>query len=94
MICVTTSGGVKMAAPQKKSSMAYLRFFFKNGTLTIPNRARKVITRGNSKMMPKASNSLAAKPIYSFMEGMERMVSVAKLKKNSKKRKGKLLKKQ
>jgi hypothetical protein len=44
----------------------------------MPRRARKVITRGSSNTRPKASSSLAEKLRYSFMEGMGRMVSVAK----------------
>ena len=49
MIWVTTSGGVKIAAPAKNNSRAYFRFFFKKSTETRPSFARKVMTSGNSK---------------------------------------------
>ena len=41
MICVTTSGGVNMAAPAKKRSSAYFLFFFKNSTETNPKSGQK-----------------------------------------------------
>ena len=84
MICVTTSGGVKIAAPAKNNRSAYFLFFFKKLTETMPSLARKVIIKGSSKTSPNASNSFEAKLKYSRMEGRGCIISEANPKKNLK----------
>ena len=84
MICVTTSGGVKIAEPIKNKRSAYFLFFFKKSVETIPSLAKKVMISGSSKTIPKASKSFIEKLKYSRMEGKGIMVSVAKPRKNLK----------
>ncbi len=70
--CVTTSGGVKIAAPTKNKRMACFLFFFRKSTLTRPSLARKVMTRGSSKESPKASSNFEEKLKLYLFEEMER----------------------
>ena len=49
-----TSGGVRIAAATKATTIAYFRFDFSPSELTIPTLARRTRSTGSSKATPKA----------------------------------------
>ena len=68
---LTTSGvGVRMAATTKLMSTAYFRLRRKKGRSTTPTLARKTMSTGSSKTMPKARNRRRASEKYSLTAGM------------------------
>ena len=84
IICVATSGGVKIADRINEERIANLRYFFIKSGVIRPILVIKRTTTGISKTRPNAKSNLIAKEKYCFTDGSAWMSSVAKLIKNLK----------